>query len=127
MNKRKTILLLVALLFLLTVTGELLLAVVFEEYSGKAHLVVPLFFLALYAVPLGIAAPSADSKHFIRQYLIFKTVKLLLSLGAIVVLGFGFKEQATGVLVNFLIYSLLMLVVENIYVLNLKNKLAKRI
>ena len=127
MNKRKTILLLVALLFLLTVTGELLLAVVFEEYSGKAHLVVPLFFLALYAVPLGIAAPSADSKHFIRQYLIFKTVKLFLSLGAIVVLGFGFKEQATGVLVNFLIYSLLMLVVENIYVLNLKNKLAKRI
>ena len=126
MNKRKTILLLVALLFLLTVTGELLLAVVFEEYSGKAHLVVPLFFLALYAVPLGIATPSADSKHFIRQYLIFKTVKLLLSLGAIVVLGFGFKEQATGVLVNFLIYSLLMLVVENIYVLNLKNKLAKR-
>lgn len=127
MNKIKTILIFTAMLLLMTVAGEVLLSVLFPGYEGKAHLVVPLFFLALYAVPLGIASPSSDSKHFIRQYLIFKTVKLLLSLGAIVVLGFGFKEQATGVLVNFLIYSLLMLVVENIYVLNLKNKLAKRI
>ena len=126
MNKRKTILLLLALLLLMTVAGEFLLGIIFKGYAGKAHLVVPAFFLALYAIPLAVAAPPANPMQFIKQYMIFKTVKLIVSLMAIVVLGFVFKEQATGVLVNFLIYSLVLLVVENLYVLDLKKKLVKK-
>lgn len=126
MNKRKTILLLLALLLLMTVAGEFLLGIIFKGYAGKAHLVVPAFFLALYAIPLAVAAPPANPMQFIKQYMIFKTVKLIVSLMAIVVLGFVFKEQATGVLVNFLIYSLVLLVVENLYALDLKKKLVKK-
>ena len=126
MNKRKTILLLLALLLLMTVAGEFLLGIFFKGYAGMAYLVVPAFFLALYATPLAVAAPPTNPMQFIKQYMIFKTVKLIVSLMAIVVLGFVFKEQATGVLVNFLIYSLVLLVVENLYVLDLKKKLVKK-
>ena len=123
MNKRKIILILVALLLFMAVAGEVLLGVFFEDYSGKAHLAVPVFFLALYAVPVAVMTSPADTKHFVKQYFIFKSFKLLLSFGALLAMCFIFKEQTTGVLINFLVYCLVMLVVENIFVLNLKNKI----
>jgi hypothetical protein len=125
MNKIKTILILFAMLLLMTVAGEVLLAVLFKGYAGKAHLVVPAFFLALYAVPVAVMSPPVDAKQFFKQYFIFKSLKLVLSLGAMLALCFIFEGQATGVLINFLIYCLVMLVIENIYVLNLKNKITK--
>ena len=88
-------------------------------------LVVPAFFLALYAVPVAVMSPPVDAKQFFKQYFIFKSLKLVLSLGAMLALCFIFEGQATGVLINFLIYCLVMLVIENIYVLNLKNKITK--
>jgi hypothetical protein len=125
MNKIKTILILFAMLSLMTVAGEVLLAVLFKGYAGKAHLVVPAFFLALYAVPVAVMSPPVDAKQFFKQYFIFKSLKLVLSLGAMLALCFIFEGQTTGVLINFLIYCLVMLVIENVYVLNLKNKITK--
>lgn len=125
MDKRKTILAIVALLSLMTVAVEVLLAVLLKGYAGKAHLLVPAFFLALYVVPIAVMTPPVDAKQFFKQYFIFKSLKLVLSLGAMLALCFIFEGQATGVLINFLIYCLVMLVIENIYVLNLKNKITK--
>lgn len=125
MNKRKTILVILGLMLMLTVAGELLLSILFDGYAGKAHLLVPVFFFALYALPVAITAQPVDSRHFLQQYMVFKGLKLFVSLGALVAFGFAFKEQVVGVFVNFLIYSLVMIVVENIYVLNLKKKIAK--
>ena len=59
--------------------------------------------------------------------MIFKSLKLVLSLGALLAMVFIFKQQAVGVLVNFLIYSFAMLVIENVYVLNLKKKIVKNV
>ena len=123
MNKIKTILILFAMLLLMTVAGEVVLGVLFPGYVGKAHLAVPLLFLALYAVPVAVMASPADTKHFVKQYFIFKSFKLLLSFGALLAMCFIFKEQTTGVLINFLVYCLVMLVVENVFVLKLKNKI----
>lgn len=125
MNKRNTILILVALLLLMTIAGELLLAVLFPGYVGKAHLTVPVFFLVLYAVPVVFMTQPVDAKLFIKQFMIFKSLKLVLSLGALLAMAFIFKEQAKGVLVNFLIYTLVMLVIENMYVLKLKKQIVK--
>ena len=125
MNKTKIILCLGALLLLMALAGELLLGVFFPGYMGKAHLVVPPFFFVLYAVALGVAARPTDAKHFVKQYMTFKTVKLMTLLVAILAFGFLFREQAKGVLVNFLIYSLVMIVVENMYVLYNKKRIAR--
>ena len=125
MNKRKIILILVALLLFMAVAGEVLLGVLFEDYSGKAHLAVPLFFLLLYAVPVAVMAQPADVKLFIKQFMVFKTLKLILSLAALLAMCFIFREQATGVLVTFLIYTFAMMVVENIYVFRLKKRVIK--
>ncbi|MBO5865157.1 MAG: hypothetical protein J6Q73_03805 [Bacteroidaceae bacterium] len=125
MNKRNTILILVALLLLMTIAGELLLAVLFPGYVGKAHLTVPVFFFVLYAVPVVFMTQPVDAKLFIKQFMIFKSLKLALSLGALLAMAFIFKEQAKGVLVNFLIYALVMLVIENMYVLKLKKQIVK--
>jgi hypothetical protein len=92
---------------------------------GKAHLVVPPFFFVLYAVALGVAVRPTDAKHFVKQYMTFKTVKLMTLLVAMLAFGFLFREQAKGVLVNFLIYSLVMIVVENMYVLYNKKRIAR--
>ena len=125
MNKIKTITILAALLLLMTVAGEVLFGVLFPGYAGMAHLVVPVFFLALYAVPLAVMAQPADAKQFVRQFMVFKSLKLLLSLGALLAMCLIFREQATAVLVNFLVYTFLMLVVENVYMFNLKKRIAK--
>jgi hypothetical protein len=125
MDKRKTILAIVALLSLMTIAGEVLLAVLFKGYAGKAHLLVPLFFMALYAVPFAVMAQPADAKQFIRQFMVFKSMKLILSLAALLAMCFIFREQATGMLVTFLIYTFAMMVVENIYVFRLKKRVIK--
>ena len=125
MNKTKVILLLGALLLLMALAGELLLGVIFPGYVGKAPRVVPPFFFVLYAVALRVAARPTDAKHFVKQYMTFKTVKLMTMLTAMLAFGFLFREQAKGVLVNFLIYSLIMIVVENAFVLYNKKRMAQ--
>lgn len=123
MNKIKTITMLLALLLLMAVAGEVLLGVLFQGYAGKAHLAVPVFFLALYAIPVAVIAQPADAKQFIKQFMVFKTLKLVLSIGALLAMCFLFREQATVVLVTFLVYSFVMMLVENVYVFGLKKKI----
>lgn len=123
MNKIKTITMLLALLLLMAVAGEVLLGVLFQGYAGKAHLAVPVFFLALYAIPVAVIAQPADAKQFIKQFMVFKTLKMVLSIGTLLAMCFLFREQATVVLVTFLVYSFVMMVVENVYVFGLKKKI----
>ena len=115
----------IMVLLLMTVAGEVLLGVLFPGYVGKAHLAVPLFFLLLYAVPVAVMAQPADAKLFIKQFMVFKSMKLILSLAALLAMCFLFREQATVVLVNFLIYTFAMMVVENIYMFDLKKRITK--
>lgn len=123
MNKIKTITILLALLLLMAVAGEVLLGVLFQGYAGKAHLAVPVFFLALYAIPVAVIAQPADAKQFIKQFMVFKTLKMVISIGALLAMCFLFREQATVVLVTFLVYSFVMMLVENVYVFGLKKKI----
>ena len=125
MKRIKTITILAALLLLMTVAGEVLLGVLFPGYVGRAHMAVPLFYLALYAVPVALMAQPGDAKQFIKQFMVFKTLKMILSLGALLAMCFLFREQATVVLVTFLIYTFAMMVVENIYVFRLKKRVIK--
>ena len=113
------------MLLLMTVAGEVLLGVLFPGYAGKAHLAVPVFYLLLYAVPVAVMAQPADAKRFIKQFMVFKSLKMVLSIGALLAMCFLFREQATVVLVIFLIYTFAMMVVENIYVFDLKKKITK--
>ena len=53
-------------------------------------------------------------------------MKLMALLVAMLAFGFLFREQAKGVLVNFLIYGLVMLVVENAFVLHYKKQISKQ-
>ena len=125
MNRIKTITILAAVLLLLTVAGELLLGVIFPGYVAKGHLVVPLIFFAIYATAVATVNIAHDAKQFLRQYMVFKTVKLLASLAAMLVLAFVFREQVKGVLVSFLIYYLATMILENAFVLYTKKHLAK--
>ena len=125
MDKIKTITILAAMLLLMTVAAEVVLGVLFPGYAGKAHLAVPLFFLVLYAVPVAVMAQPTDAKLFIKQLMVFKSLKMVLSVGALLAMCLIFREQETVVLVNFLIYTLAMMVVENIYIFDLKKKITK--
>ena len=125
MNKIKTMTILAAMLLLMTVAGEVLLGVLFPGYVGKAHLAVPLFYLALYAVPVALMAQPGDAKQFIKQFMVFKSLKMVLSMGALLAMCYLFREQATVVLVSFLIYTFAMMVVEYIYVFDLKKRMTK--
>lgn len=125
MNKTKIILCLGAMLLLMAIAGELLLRVILPDYVGKAHLVAPPFFFVFYALAIVVAAKPVDAKQFVKQYMAFKTVKLMSLLTAMLAFGFLFREQAKGVLVNFLIYSLVMLVAENAFVIYNKKRMLK--
>ena len=127
MDKKKTILILATLLQLMTVAGQVLLAVFSDGYAGRAHLLVPVFFLILYAVPVALMPQPLDAKQFFKRFMIFKSLKLALSIAVLFAICLVFREQSTVVLVTFLIYSFAMMFVENIYVLKLKNKISKSV
>ena len=80
---------------------------------------------ASFTKSFAVMAQPADAKQFIRQFMVFKSMKLILSLAALLAMCFIFREQATGVLVTFLIYTFAMMVVENIYVFRLKKRVIK--
>ena len=127
MDKRKTILILATMLQLMTVAGQVLLAVFLDGYTGKAHLLVPVFFLILYAVPVALMPQPLDARQFFKRFMIFKSLKLALSIAVLFAICLVFREQAMVVLVTFLIYSFAMMFVENVYVLKLKNKISKSV
>ena len=121
MNRTKTFLYFTVFMIALFLLGEFIVGQFFPEYTSVARYIIPAFYWVLYsAFILAVKLPSGGA-DMAKYFMAFKGGKLFLSLMMLVVLGFAFREQAVGVIINFLVYSTLLLIAETATMLYLKK------
>ena len=94
MNRIKLVSYVGILLVLFTISGELLLGMKFPDYKGRVHLFIPLFFFMLYVWAISFVDIKASVREFLKKYMFFKTVKMIVSLFVTLLLVFVFRNQA---------------------------------
>lgn len=124
-DKRKTILWFTAMMIVLAFASDLLIKQIFPTYIAEVHWSVPLYFWLIYVVMIFVVPKRLDSTLLVKNLAKFKGIKMVVSLFAMLVIGFLFRKHAVVVLMDFLAFSLLLLAVESIYIISLKKNMKK--
>lgn len=120
MNRIKAISCFSALILALFVLGEFCIGAFFPEYSSAARYIIPIFYWVLYFVAIIMMRPL-DVASAPKYIMAFKAAKIFLSLMLLAIIAFVFRSQAIGVIVNFLAFSMVMLVAETVAMLYIKR------
>ena len=121
MNKIKVLLYLSVLILALFLLGELCMAFFFPLYSSAARYIIPLFYWGLYSVAIILVKFPFSGKSAPKYIMAFKAAKIFLALMLLAILAFVFRSQAMAVIINFLAFSMILLVVETIAMLYMKR------
>ncbi len=100
---------------------ELLTRAHFPEFCTMARFAIPLYFWVLYSLLL-LVKPSANNASFTKYFMFFKSVKLLLSLMFIFLLAFIVRKYAVGLVINFFIYYMILLLAESAFAIYIKKR-----
>lgn len=125
-NKKKTILLFTLLMILLATAGEVMIAYLFPAYTSRTHLVVPLYFWVFYTVSIYALPERLDSGLLAKNLVWLKSLKMVVSLFALLVMALLFRDNAKGVIVDFLVFYLLLIVPESAYIMYIRKNIDKR-
>ena len=125
-NKKKTILLFTLLMILLATAGEVMIAYLFPAYTSRTHLVVPLYFWVFYTVSIYALPERLDSGLLAKNLVWLKSLKMVVSLFALLVMALVFRDNAKGVIVDFLVFYLLLIVSESAYIMYIRKNIDKR-
>lgn len=125
-NKKKTILLFTLLMILLATAGEVMIAYLFPAYTSRTHLVVPLYFWVFYTVSVYALPERLDSGLLAKNLVWLKSLKMVVSLFALLVMALVFRDNAKGVIVDFLVFYLLLIVPESAYIMYIRKNIDKR-
>lgn len=125
-NKKKTILLFALLMILLAAAGEVMIAYLFPAYTSRTHLVVPLYFWVFYTVSVYALPERLDSGLLAKNLVWLKSLKMVVSLFALLVMALLFRDNAKGVIVDFLVFYLLLIVPESAYIMYIRKNVDKR-
>lgn len=125
MDKTKMLIGLSAITILLAVVGHAVISALSLE-CGMLHLLaVPLYFWIFYSLSIIVMKKPDDAKSFAGMLMAFKSAKMFLSLVVVALLAFLFRESAVVLLFYFLVYSLIMLAVESVYLVKLKKNISQ--
>lgn len=111
-------------LMVLIVAGALVLVhyLVFPQYITPAMWIVPAYYVLLYFVAFTFVLVSDLSMRLLLQRLmVFKTVKLLVTMAAMLLSVYIFSDEAKSLLIAFLVYYLLMMIPETLYTIYMKK------
>lgn len=111
-------------LLVLIVAGALVLVhyLVFPQYVTPAMWIVPAYYVLLYFVAFTFVLVSDLSMRLLLQRLmVFKTVKLLVTMAAMLLSVYLFSDEAKSLLIAFLVYYLLMMIPETLYTIYMKK------
>jgi hypothetical protein len=125
-NKKKTILLFTLLMILLATAGEVMIAYLFPAYTSRTHLVVPLYFWVFYTVSIYALPERLDSGLLAKNLVWLKSLKMVVSLFALLVMALVFRDNAKSVIVVFLVFYLLLIVPESAYIMYIRKNIDKR-
>ena len=95
---------------------------VFPQYCTASMCIIPLFFLVVYSVAFTLVlVPGIPMKAFLSRFSAYKTAKLLLSMAAMLLSAFVFRDDAKQLLIAFLVYYLLMMLPETLYAMYMRK------
>lgn len=121
MNRTKIMLYFTAMMIALFLMGEFIIGQFFPGYTSVVRYIIPAFYWVLYSAFILVVKLPLDGADMAKYFMAFKGGKLFLSLVMLAVLGFAFRDQAVGVIINFLVYSTLLLIAETAAMLYLKK------
>ena len=125
MDKTKMLIGLSAITMLLAVVGYVVISALPLECGILYQLAVPLYFWVFYSLAIIVMKKPDDAKSFAGMLMAFKSAKMFLSLVVVALLAFLFRESAVVLLFYFLVYSLIMLAVESVYLVKLKKNISR--
>lgn len=107
---------------LFAIAGWALTHFAFPEFAFSAYWYIPAYFTLFYFVSYGILMkPTACTKDFIGNFMIFIVAKLLTSLTLLIVLLYNYSNEVVNICVTFLIYYFVLIVPEIYYNIILKK------
>ena len=122
MNKIKIFSILSIIVLLIAVAGQSIVWRFAPSASATALLPVPIFFWSLYSVAL-LSLKSPCSADSLAKFILgFKAAKIFLALVAVAVMAFLMRGEALAIVLYFFGFQTIMLVVESIFLLNIKKK-----
>lgn len=122
----KTSIVITAIIFLLVLVGEVLMAAVFPQYVFKGHLFVPLYLWLFYLLAAFFVHRPMSAVEFTKMLIGVKAVKMFVSMLFITVLAFFMREHVVAIVFNFIVYYLLLLVPECIYCIYVKKDIKRK-
>ena len=118
MNKIKNISVFSFAMIVITVVVELV-ASLFLGSVSPVFWVAPLYFWVFYVVSLMLLN---GTDKLANLFMLFKGVKMVVTLMLMFVLAFVFRSHTVELIIYFLVYYMLMLVVESSFLLYIKKE-----
>ena len=118
MNKIKKISVFSFAMIVITVVVELV-ASLFMTSVSSVFWVAPLYFWVFYVVSLMLLK---GTDKLANLFMLFKGVKMVVTLMLMFVLAFVFRSHTVELIIYFLVYYMLMLVVESSFLLYIKKR-----
>lgn len=115
-----------AILFLMTLVGEVFIVMLFPQYTFKGHLLIPLYFWLFYLSAAFVVHQPMSAVEYTKYLIGLKAVKMFVSMLFITVLAFFMREYVVAIVFNFIVYYLLLLIPECIYSISLKKRIKKQ-
>ena len=121
----KTAFSITAIVFVIALVGEVVMATVFPQFAFRGHLFVPLYFWIFYLVAAFFAHRPMTATDYTKFLIGFKAVKMFVSMVFITALAFFMRQYVVAIVFNFIVYYLLLLVPECAYAIYAKKHIKK--
>lgn len=121
----KTAFSITAIVFVIALVGEVVMATAFPQYTFKGHLFVPLYFWLFYILASFFVHTPMTATDYTKFLIGFKAVKMFVSMVFITALAFFMRQYVVAIVFNFILYYLLLLVPECAYCIYAKKHIKK--
>lgn len=124
MNRIGYISLMTTLIVVIAIAMEFVMGRYFSSHTSVDYLFIPFFYWLFYTVSAIFLFKEHSSLQFAKTVMVVKGVKMMLSLFMLLILSFVTRGNGICVVLNFIVYSTLLLVPESLGLISLKNRLA---
>lgn len=122
MNRITLLSIFTAYISLLAVADSLLVGSLLPQYDSLVRYAVPVYFWVLYAAVLLMLKKGTGNDAIAKYLMFFKGGKMLLTMVAMLLLAFIFRDSAKGVIITFFVYYIALLLPESILVARVRKE-----
>ena len=123
MNRAKYISLMTVAIAVIAIGMEFVMKRFFPSVTSLGYLIVPLFYWLFYALSAIFLFRNCKPGQLVKIHMVIKGLKMILSLFFLLIISLVMHSDVVAVIVNFLVYSTLLLVPESYGFISLKKRI----